>query len=72
MKHYVGLDVSMKETYICIQDKTGETIHQGRVETDPYLISEYLKKFQLDVERVGLEKREKLRFLQKKMRIQNG
>lgn len=55
MKHYVGLDVSMKETYICIQDKTGEIIHQGRTKTDPYLISEYLKKFQLDIERVGLE-----------------
>ena len=27
MKHYVGLDVSMKETFICIEDELGKVIH---------------------------------------------
>lgn len=55
MKHYVGLDVSMKETFICIEDETGKVIDQGRVKTDPDLIAEYLKKFRLVIEKVGIE-----------------
>jgi transposase len=55
MQHYVGLDVSMKETFICIQDEAGKIIHQGQTKTDPELISEYLKKFQLNLNKVGVE-----------------
>ncbi len=41
MKRYVGLDVSMKETFICIEDEVGKVIHQGRVKTEPHLIYPY-------------------------------
>ena len=33
MKHYVGLDVSMKETFICIMNENGKVIDQGRAKT---------------------------------------
>jgi transposase len=55
MKHYVGLDVSMKETFICIQDEQGKMIHQGKAKTTPEQIADYLKKFKLPLEKVGLE-----------------
>jgi transposase len=55
MKHYVGLDVSMKETFICIQNEQGKVINQGRIKTTPEGISDYLKKFNLSLEKVGLE-----------------
>jgi transposase len=55
MKHYIGLDVAMKETFICIEDEAGKIIHQGRVKTDPDLIAEYLKKFGMQIDKVGLE-----------------
>ena len=55
MRHYVGLDVSMKETFICIEDELGKVIHQSHVKTDPGLIADRLKKFQLPLERVGIE-----------------
>jgi transposase len=42
MKHYVGLDISMKRTFICILDETGKLIHEGHEKTDPNLIAEYL------------------------------
>lgn len=55
MKYYVGLDVSMKETFICIEDELGKVIHQSQVKTDPELIEERLKKYQPFIERVGIE-----------------
>jgi metal-dependent hydrolase (beta-lactamase superfamily II) len=34
MSHYAGLDVSMKETVICIVNEKGECVHRGRSKTD--------------------------------------
>ena len=55
MKHYVGLDVSMKETFFCIVDECGKVVHQGHVKTDPELIAESVKKFQIPIELAGIE-----------------
>jgi transposase len=44
MTHYVGLDVSMRTTFVCILNETGEIIHEGEVKTDPQLIADYLDK----------------------------
>lgn len=35
MKHYVGLDVSMKTTFICVLDEAGKVVHEGSEKTDP-------------------------------------
>lgn len=42
MKHYVGLDVSMKTTFICILNEAGKVVHEGHEKTDPHLIADYL------------------------------
>ena len=55
MKHYVGLDVSQKETSICIVDETGRPIHQGRVKSDPGELAAVIAKKAPNAERVGLE-----------------
>lgn len=55
MKHYVGLDVSMKDTFICIENEIGKVIQQGRVRTEPDLIAQYLKNFNLSIEKAGVE-----------------
>lgn len=55
MKYYAGLDVSMKETFICIEDEEGKILAQGKTRTDPKLIAEYLKKFTVRIDKVGLE-----------------
>jgi len=44
MKHYVGLDVSMKTTFICILNEEGRIVHEGHEKTDPHLIADYLDK----------------------------
>jgi predicted NBD/HSP70 family sugar kinase len=35
MKHYVGLDVSQRETAVCVVDETGRPIFQGRAKSNP-------------------------------------
>jgi predicted NBD/HSP70 family sugar kinase len=38
MQHYVGLDISVKETSICIVDKAGKVIRDVKVATEPVAI----------------------------------
>ena len=38
MEHYVGLDVSLKETHFCVMDGTGEVVARGREATHPELL----------------------------------
>nr|WP_320144145.1 IS110 family transposase [uncultured Cohaesibacter sp.] len=55
MTTYVGLDVSLKETSICIVDENGMRIKEGIVPSDPDEIAGYLDKHAPSVHRVGLE-----------------
>lgn len=55
MKHYVGLDVSMKDTFVCIVDERGKILLEEEVKTHPSVISETIKKLQIDIELIGLE-----------------
>ena len=52
MAYYVGLDVSVKETSICIMDDKGGVIARTDVSTDPDLIAGFIFKYAPDVERV--------------------
>ncbi len=35
MSEYVGLEVSMEETSVCVMNAAGEVIWEGKVETEP-------------------------------------
>lgn len=37
MEYYVGLDVSLKQTSICVVDRTGSVVREGVVDLDPGL-----------------------------------
>jgi transposase len=43
MEHYVGLDVSLKLTSICIVDRTGKIEREGVVASDPEAIATFIK-----------------------------
>jgi hypothetical protein len=42
MEHYVGLDVSLKLTAICIVDRTGKIVREGVVASDPEAIAAFV------------------------------
>ena len=43
MEYYVGLDVSLKQTSICVVDQTGLVVREGVVDSDPEAISVYVR-----------------------------
>src|SRR6201985_3442506 len=55
MEYFVGLDVSLKQTSICVVDQTGSVVREGVVDSDPEAISVYLRSKAPDAVRVGLE-----------------
>ena len=55
MRYYAGLDVSMKETFICILDEEGKKVYESRAYTDPNHIHDELMKSGHTLEKVGLE-----------------
>jgi transposase len=55
MEHYVGLDVSLKLTAICIVDQTGKIVREGMVPSDPEAIAGFIRSHAPHVARVGLE-----------------
>ena len=55
MTQYVGLDVSMEETSVCVLDASGSTLWEGRVESEPSRIAGMLRRRAPDAAKVGLE-----------------
>ena len=54
MKQYIGLDVSMKQTSICIVDSAGEILFENDVVTDPNEIYSHITKTGLEIQLAGL------------------
>lgn len=65
MRNYVGLDVSLKSTAICMLDEKGKRIQEGEVESTPEAIHEFLLKTGLGVEQIGLESGNLTHYLKK-------
>ena len=57
MEYYVGLDVSLKQTSICVVDQTGAVVREGVGDSDPEAISVYVKSKAPDAVRVSTKEK---------------
>jgi transposase len=55
MKYYAGLDVSLDETAVCVVNEEGVIVHEGKAESDPTALADWLSNNGVDLQRVGLE-----------------
>ena len=55
MEHFAGLDVSVKETSICIVDDTGRIVREAKVASEPGALLQMLKNNAYHFKRIGLE-----------------
>lgn len=55
MEHYVGMDVSLKETSICVVDGGGEILSEGTVASEPGAIAAFIETLAPGSARIGLE-----------------
>jgi len=54
MTYYAALCVSTENTSICVVDREGAILHEGKVATEPRAINEYLQSTELPLTQVGL------------------
>ncbi len=55
MELYVGMDVSLKETSICVVDGSGKIVSEGTVNSEPAAIAEFIEARAVSAKRIGLE-----------------
>lgn len=55
MEHYVGIDVSLELSSVCIVDVGGKVVAEAKVESHPDAIVDFLRKLGHSIERIGLE-----------------
>jgi transposase len=53
MEHYIGLDVSLKQTSICVVNEAGSVLREGVVDSDPDAIGAFVRSNAPDVVRIG-------------------
>jgi transposase len=55
MVHYIGLDVSLKQTSICVVNEVGSVVREGVVDSEPEAIAAFVRSKAPRVVRIGLE-----------------
>jgi transposase len=55
LDHFAGLDVSVKETSVCIVDDTGKIVREVKVASEPKALLAVLKNPAYRFKRIGLE-----------------
>src|SRR5215471_12759163 len=55
MEYYVGLDVSLKQTSICVVNATGSIVQEGVVDSDPEAIALFVRSRAPGTVRIGIE-----------------
>jgi transposase len=54
-RHYVGLDVSLETTSVCVLDEAGAVVWRGKVASTPEALADAVRARAPEVARIGLE-----------------
>lgn len=55
MQSYVGLDVSLRQTAVCVVDQAGKIMREGTIDSDPDAICNFIRTAAANLARIGLE-----------------
>ncbi len=55
MEYYAGIDVSLKESSVCVVDSAGNVVREVKVASEPEALVRYFDELGLPVGRIGLE-----------------
>jgi len=55
MDYYAGIDVSLKESSVCVLDATGKVIREAKVASEPEALIAWFKELGLGMSLIGLE-----------------
>ena len=55
MEHYIGIDVSLVRSSVCVVDATGMVVHEAKVASEPEALVAFCRELRLLVTRIGLE-----------------
>jgi transposase len=55
MEYYAGIDVSLKESSVCVVDAVGKVVREVKVASEPEALIGYFEELGLPVSRIGLE-----------------
>jgi hypothetical protein len=72
MDHFAGLDVSVKETSVCIVDEMGEIVREVKVASEPEALLAVLANPAYHFKRIGLEAGPDRRFWSNRCWLSDG
>jgi hypothetical protein len=57
MDHYVGIDVSLESSTLCVVDATGRVVREAKITSEPEALTAWLKGLGYEIVRIGLDSR---------------
>src|SRR3954452_2760478 len=55
MDYYAGIDVSLKDSSVCVVDATGRIVREAKVASEPEALIAWFRGLGIEVARIGLE-----------------
>jgi transposase len=55
MEHYIGIDVSLEQSSVCVVDQAGKIVRETKVASEPEALTGFCRELGLPVTRIGFE-----------------